>query len=202
MGTREDLKGRRFNKLLVLDYVKTGKRAHWRCLCDCGSLKVIRESHIKHGLTKSCGCFKKHGLSKHELYFKWSGMHARCYNKNHQSYKYYGGRGITVDNRWHNVSNFIKDMNSSYKKGLLLDRIDVNGPYSKENCKWISSSKQGKNRRNNVNMQSNIDYVSYRKNRWGVTHSFVNKKNAEEFAKRVQDIFKELDDKPRKETNE
>ena len=90
---------------------------------------------------------KSHGLRKHRLYSIWNSMMARCYNMNKDEYKNYGGRGITVCERWHNVANFIEDMFPSFIEGFTLDRIDVHGNYEPENCRWVTRNIQSQNTR-------------------------------------------------------
>lgn len=90
---------------------------------------------------------KTHGLSGHILYAKWVNMMHRCYSKNNKRYFDWGGRGITVCDRWHNVANFIEDMYPSYINGLTLDRIDNDKGYSKENCRWVEDVVQKRNTR-------------------------------------------------------
>lgn len=89
-----------------------------------------------------------HRKSSSDLYKKWAGMKRRCLNKNEIQYHNYGGRGIKVCDKWLKFEGFAEDMESTFKKGLSLERIDVNGNYCKENCKWIPLSEQSRNRRN------------------------------------------------------
>ena len=91
---------------------------------------------------------KTHGLSKTKLYNIWNGMKARCENKNVKQYVYYGGRGIKLHKSWKKFENFLNDMGQTYKNGLSIERVDVNGDYCKENCKWIPRNEQTRNRRN------------------------------------------------------
>jgi hypothetical protein len=107
---------------------------------------------VNKGATKSCGCqsnkYKNtHGLKYHKLYGTWSQMKARCYNPKHQYFKDYGGRGIKVCDRWLDINNFIEDMYSSYLEELTLDRIDVNGNYKPDNCRWATLDTQSRNTR-------------------------------------------------------
>ena len=124
--------------------------------CYCGNEFKTRIQSVKQNKTKSCGCLHKekalifntkHGLSSHVLFGTWSGMIQRCTNKIHMYYNDYGGRGITVCERWLNVANFIEDMLPTFQKGLTLDRKDNNKGYSKDNCRWVSKVVQSCNTR-------------------------------------------------------
>ena len=108
--------------------------------------------HIKNGHTTSCGCqstkYKNpHGLTKHKLYNTWNNMVNRCNNSKITHYKDYGGRGIKICARWMDINNFIEDMYPSYQEGLTLDRIDVDGNYEPDNCRWATLNTQARNTR-------------------------------------------------------
>lgn len=152
--------GDKFNKLTVIE--KTDKRLNrciiYKCKCDCGNIIETTATRLIHNYTRSCGCLQKemaskfnkiHGLSNTKLFMIWQDMIKRCTKKNHHAYKYYGGRGINVYKDWQN--NFITFYNWSiqngYKEGLAIDRIDNNGNYEPNNCRWVTMSIQCKNRR-------------------------------------------------------
>lgn len=164
MGRFIDITGQRFGRLVVLKRAENfGECTAWLCRCDCGNEKVIRSSSLTNGRTKSCGCFNHevrvnqkifltHGMSHTRQFTIWTDMKNRCYVKTNPDYKNYGGRGITVCDKWHALEGFWEDMKDGYKEDLSLDRINVNGMYCKENCKWSTPTEQSNNRRNNVIM--------------------------------------------------
>lgn len=150
-----DLTNQKFGKLTVISIGgKTSSGGYkWNCDCEYGKQKEISSSNLLRGLSISCGCghfgkTTKHGLSKSRLYSTHVLMMRRCYDTKDVSYKSYGGRGITVCERWHNIANFIED-NSDYTPGLSIDRIDNNSGYSPENCRWATKKQQQRNMRTN-----------------------------------------------------
>ena len=150
-----DRTGHRYGMLTVIDRaenVRVGVVA-WNCICDCGRKIVVRGNDLSK--RKSCGCFTKnyiHGLSKTRLHKIWDGMHNRCENEKNPAYKNYGGRGISICKEWEHdfVSFYNWSMSNGYVDGLSIDRIDVNGPYSPDNCRWIPIGDQAKNTRKNL----------------------------------------------------
>lgn len=116
--------------------------------CFCGNEFEAQIDNIKNRNTKSCGCLRgKNKITNHILYTTWYNMLQRCYNSNSKAYKYYGERGITVCERWHLTENFIEDMFPTFEEGLSLDRIDVDGNYEPNNCRWVTKNVQARNKR-------------------------------------------------------
>jgi hypothetical protein len=150
-----DLTGQKFGKLIVLKRMDNNKwgNPRWLCLCDCKKETIVNSSDIRDGHTKSCGCLvTKHGQKiggkTSPIYITWYHMIDRCTNPNHKYYHSYGGRGITVCERWKIFSNFHKDM-GEVPKGLQIDRIDNDKGYYKENCRWATPKQNSRNRRSN-----------------------------------------------------
>ena len=161
--------GQRFGRWIVVsqanDYIepKTGQhRSRWNCKCDCENVRDVLANDLIRGKSKSCGCYKrqisrechtKHGLCRERVYKVYSGMITRCYNQNEKSYKYYGGRGITVCDEWKNDFKKFHDwaMANGYQDDLTIERIDVNGDYCPENCTWIPFSEQNRNKNDKTN---------------------------------------------------
>lgn len=126
------------------------KRRMWLCLCECGGETICSIYQVK-GAKQSCGCLRgtsiDHGLADHPLYKTWYGIKLRCFYKNHGAYKYYGGRGITLCDRWLDVAVFIADMGDKPTPQHTIDRIDNDGNYEPSNCKWSTRSEQNENKR-------------------------------------------------------
>lgn len=149
------------------------------CQCVCGNEVKVQLRSLNRGKTKSCGCFQKkqvsnlfakHRLSRHPIYKAWVSIKDRCYNTNKPTFKYWGGRGITVCQQWLDDFKSFYDwaMANGYQEGLQIDRIDNDQGYSPDNCRFVTPRENSLNRRIPSNNTSGYRWVSYRKsnNKW------------------------------------
>lgn len=169
----KDLTGEKFNRLTVIRYLEPSERKtrgyNWLCRCDCGNYIHANASKLKTRHTKSCGCVLKEYTRSMNLKYKHRdnrmygilrAAYSRCCNPKNPRYKDYGGRRITICSEWidpeHGFDNFYEwSMKNGYNKNLTIDRIDVNGNYEPNNCRWISNLEQQSNRRNNKKFEYN-----------------------------------------------
>ena len=156
MGKRyKDLTGQVFGRLTAIEHLGLRKtRRFWLCRCSCGIEKEVVGYALMEGNTKSCGCLQsdnryKHGQAYTSTYTTWESMKGRCDNPNNTAYADYGERGIHYVKEWREFSKFFADMGEK-PEGLSLDRIDNDGNYSPENCRWATPIEQASNKRTNV----------------------------------------------------
>jgi hypothetical protein len=173
---RNDLSGRRFGRLTVLEVDERGTRkTYYNCLCDCGNIKSVRSDGLLSGAVKSCGCWKKEqdnvNLNKSEakkkyiaaghkvggtrLYQIWQNMKLRCYNPSNERYHRYGGRGITVCDEWLRSFTSFEEwaLRNGYDDTLTIDRVDCDGNYGPDNCRWATQKEQANNRSTNITIE-------------------------------------------------
>ena len=155
-----NLKGQTFGRLHVEDKAESKNgRTYWNCRCECGNKKTVSTQHLRSGTIQSCGCYRlsqlreklvTHGMSGSRLYSIWGHMKCRIKNPKDHKYPLYGGRGIRLCESWEDFEPFHEwAIANGYQEDLSIERIDVNGDYCPENCKWIPLKDQAKNRRSN-----------------------------------------------------
>jgi len=174
MSQKLELSGQRFGRLLVLCEAGRTKQKGvlWKCFCDCGKKIIVSGNSLSGRKTKSCGCLQKekcieasttHGLRYTPEYRVWTLMKNRCLNKNANNYKYYGGRGIAVCNRWLKFENFFKDMGKRPNPKFTIERVNNNKGYSLSNCIWATKKTQARNRRLSKKNTSGTQGVNWHK---------------------------------------
>jgi hypothetical protein len=172
-----DLTGLRFGRLVVARRGTNSNNGHprWDCVCDCGGRTTATLTNLKKGRTQSCGCLQRertgaaakissatHRMTKTAEHRSWSAMRSRCLNPNATGYERWGGRGITITKRWDKFENFLADMGPRPSPSHTLDRIDKDGNYEPDNCRWATKLEQANNRRDNEMIVINGTSVTLR----------------------------------------
>jgi len=160
MGNFNDLTGNKFGRWTVIKRAKNSsnlcRNPRWFCRCECGNESIVYGHTLKNGESQSCGCLqrellskrrKSHGMTTTRQYNIWANMKDRCQNPNNEHYEDYGGRGIKVCERWESFEDFWEDTKKTYSDDLSIDRINNDGNYEKDNCRWATVIEQNNNRR-------------------------------------------------------
>ena len=163
----KDLTSKKFGHLTVIKMnEKRGpsNKVMCTCKCDCGNTIVVMSNSLTTGKTVSCGCRiqnKTHGMTNNRIYKIWADMKNRCTNINNQSYSDYGGRGISICKEWNKFENFYEwSKISGYSDNLTIDRINVDGNYEPNNCRWATYEQQNNNKRNNIYVEFNNEIIT------------------------------------------
>lgn len=174
----KDIVGKKFGRLVVVEFDGIRSRHYyWKCKCECGNQSVVDGGKLKSGHTQSCGCLLnerrieshlKHGQNRKSLttpeYTAWQSMKQRCNDTASKSYHRYGGRGIKICERWNDFSSFFEDMGSRPSIKHSIERIEVDGNYEPNNCKWATAKEQSRNKTNTIF----VEYQGIRVNLKGI----------------------------------
>jgi hypothetical protein len=185
--------GHTYGRLVVLEKAETrasaagNTRTMWRCRCECGKVVDVTIAKLRNGHTQSCGCLfleiiskpQKHGLrmkrERTKEYNTWAGMRSRCNTPSDDKYPLYGGRGITICERWDHYDLFLADMGKAPSRSHSIDRIDTNGNYEPANCRWATASQQANNLRTTRRYTADgvTDTVTGWSEKWGITRATI-----------------------------
>lgn len=168
-----DLRGNKYGRLTVLDEAERSQSGNirWLCQCECGKTAIVHGSSLRSGRTKSCGCYQReqtgnatriHGETRSRLHIEWSSMRSRCNNQKNKRYDRYGGRGITVCPEWDHSYVAFRDwaIANGYRDNLTIDRIDNDGNYEPQNCRWTTQKEQQNNKSTTVKIEYHGETLS------------------------------------------
>ena len=205
-----DMTGKRYGRLTAVEYVGNSRegKAEWRCVCDCGKTIVAIGKNIRNGNTKSCGCLKlekstkrivdlntTHGMAHSRLHKIWQSMRARCACPSSVSWKYYGGKGITVCDGWQTFEPFYKwAMENGYSDDLTIDRIDSGKGYSPDNCRWATAHEQALNKKTTrfITFMGKTQCMSDWSKGYGMGKGWLNRLTDEEAVAKLERKYNEM----------
>jgi hypothetical protein len=179
--------GDKFGRWIIASpLVRHNSRDYFECRCDCGTIKLVRKSKLLDGTSRSCGCLRNdnlttHGATKNNIrresheYWIWNTIVQRCTNPKVKNWMDYGGRGITVCDRWLKYENFIADMGKRPTAEHSIDRDDNEAGYSPENCRWATRQEQATNKRNNhlIELFGRCQHLAGWAREYGIDHTLI-----------------------------